>query len=238
MVSTGVTKVIRSILIDYDDTLNDTGVIFASKLDGLFNISGREVYREFMVNIHTKIIHLKLPERHSDWDFQWRLLFKHLREPYNKEKAELLNQRFKEASEAVLDRPLLFPDAITFLDGLASAGYILCLSSGRRSEEKAEVIKRMCGKDYFMYTLGSEVVGYEKLELAYYEGALKIVGSSAEETLSIGDNILSDIYPAKAVGMRTMWLNRRKETPPTDPKMIPDCEVFDLTSALNLILKT
>jgi len=228
---------IRSILIDYDETLNDTEAVFASKLDGLLSIGGQEVYREFLFNIHMKIIHQKFPEKHDDWDFQWRLLFKYLGEPYNKEKAELLNQRFKEASKAVLDSPMLFPDAITFLDGLASAGYILCLSSGMKSKEKAEGIKRTVGKDYFMYTLGSEVVGYNKREPAYYEGALKIVGSSPEETLSIGDNILLDIYPAKDVGIRTMWLNRRRETPPTDPKMTPDFEVVDLASALDLILK-
>ncbi len=228
---------IKSVLVDYDETLHDTESIFASKMDGIFNISGREVYRKFMYEVHMKVIHQKYPERHDDWNFQGKLLCKLLDEPYDQHKINLLSSRFKEASQAMLDSPILFTDTHNFLESLTNAGYMLSLSSGKKSKEKAAGIKRILGKDYFKFTLGSEVVGHDKLELAYYQGALKIVGSTPEETLSIGDNILIDIYPAKAVGIKTLWVNRQRMNPPEDPKMNPDFEVSDLTQALDVILK-
>lgn len=229
---------IRKILIDFDDTLHDTESVFASKLDGLLGLEGRELYRIYQFDIHRKIVHEQYPERHDDQDFHWRLLLQRLGEPCDSEKIDLLNSRFAEAFKAVLDGPKLFSDAIPFLERLIEMGYELCLSSGRNSYEKAQALRRAGGKQYFKYILGEEILELPKYKPAYYRKALRMMGSRAHETLSIGDSILNDIVPAKAVGMRTVWVNRRREEPPIDLKMIPDCEVEDLISALNYISHT
>jgi len=227
---------IRKILIDFDGTLHDTESVFASKLEGLFGLGGRELYQMYLFDIHKNIVHERYPDRHDDLDFHWRLLLQHLGEPYEKKKLDLLNARFKEASKAVLKISKLFPDAIPFLDRLTDAGYELYLSSGRDSQVKAEGLRKVGGRDYFTLILGEEVLGCYKQKPDYYRKALKVIGSSANEVISVGDTILTDIYPAKAVGIRTVWVNRKSEEPPTDAVTTPDYEVTDLYSALNYVL--
>lgn len=228
-------NMIKNILVDYDDTINNTRSIFISKFEGVFDLDGREVYHKFMRDIHMNIIHRKYPERHDDWEFQGKLLCEHLGLPYDQKKIDLLSKRFNEATRIILESPNLFSDAIEFLDGLAEAGLVLSLSSGNKSKEKAEVIKRVSGKYYFKYILGSEIVGHDKIKPEYYKESLKIIGASPQETLSIGDNLVIDIYPASAVGIRTLWLNRWRENEPSNPGMKPDYEATDLITALNII---
>jgi len=224
---------IRKILVDFDGTLHDTESVFASKLEGLFGPGGRELYQVYLFDIHRNIVHKRYPDRHDDLDFHWRLLLQHLGEPHDKEKLDLLNARFEEASKAVLEISKLFPDAIPFLDHLTDAGYELYLSSGRDSQVKAEGLRKVGGRDYFTLVFGEEVLGRYKHKPDYYRKALKAIGSSAEEAMSVGDTILTDIYPAKAVGIRTIWVNRTNEEPPTDPKMTPDHEVTNLITVLD-----
>ena len=53
--------------------------------------------------------------------------------------------------------------------------------------------------------------------------------------VSIGDTILTDIYPAKLVGIKTIWVNRNNEKTPTEPERTPDHETSNLTSALGFL---
>jgi putative hydrolase of the HAD superfamily len=228
---------IKNILVDYDDTINDTRLILASKFEGIFDLDGGEIYHKFMRDIHMDIIHKKYPKRHDDWEFQGRLLCEHLGLPYDNKKIDLLSKRFNEAQREILESPKFFSDAIDFLDGLAEEGFILSLSSGKQSKEKDEIINRVTGKHYFKYTLGSEVVGYDKIQPEYYKESLKIIEASPEETLSIGDNLDIDIYPAVEVGIKTLWLNRRQENENFNTGMKPDYEATDLNVALKIIKK-
>jgi len=228
---------IKNILVDYDDTINDTRSILASKFEGIFEVDGMEIYDKFMRDIHMNIIHRKYPERHDDWEFQGRLLCEYLGLPYDQKKIDLLSKKFNETQREIIESPKFFSDAIDFLDRLSEEGFILSLSSGHQSKEKAEIIKRVSGKQYFKYILGSEVVGYHKIQSEYYKESLKIIGAHPEETLSIGDNLEIDIYPAIEVGIRTLWLNRWRENEHFNPGIRPDYEATDLNAALDIIRK-
>ena len=227
---------IRTVLIDYDGTLHDTDSVFASKLDGLLGLEGGELYRIYLFEIHRKIVHERYPERHDDLELHWRLLLRYLGRPYDGDTVRLLNIRFQEAVEEALERPRFFPDALPFLEHLAEAGYRLVLSTGQNSLRKAEAVRRAGGRDYFHRVLGEEILGYLKNDPAYYREALRVIDARAEETVSVGDTILTDIYPAKAVGIGTIWVNRRGEEAPREPERTPDHEVPDLSSALERIL--
>lgn len=224
--------------MDFDDTLNDSGAIFASKLDGLFHTDGRRIYRIFMNEIHDSIVHKKNPEKHDDWDFQVKLLLKIIGEPYNNNKVKEFKQLFHEAAHEVLINPNLFPDAPRFLNCLSKAGFILCLSSGRHSMEKAELVKKITGINHFKHVLGPEVIGCDKIATEYYEKVLQILKIEPGETLSIGDRLILDIEPAKAVRIKTMWINRWGAKKPVNPQSTPDYEVKNLIEALDVINRT
>jgi FMN phosphatase YigB (HAD superfamily) len=49
------------------------------------------------------------------------------------------------------------------------------------------------------------------------------------------DTIVTDIYPAKVVGLKTVWVNRRAEKRPTEPERTPDYETSNLVSTLDLL---
>jgi len=53
--------------------------------------------------------------------------------------------------------------------------------------------------------------------------------------VSVGDTPLSDIRPARLVGVRTIWVNRNMEERPGDPEQAPDYEVVNLTEAVEII---
>ena len=101
--------------------------------------------------------------------------------------------------------------------------------------EKAEAITRVLGTNYFSNVLGEEILGCLKHEPLYYEEALRKLSWKAEDTVSIGDTILTDIYPARVVGMKTIWVNRRNEETPTELKGTPNHETPNLVSALDYL---
>lgn len=225
-----------NILIDFDGTLHDTESVYASKLDGLFGLDGRRLFHIFLFDIHRKVVHEHYPQRHDDLDLHWRLLLHRLGEPFDSDKANLLAARFKEADKAIIENPRLFHEVPLFLARVVKAGHRLCLSSGGgNSLEKAEAMTRVLGKNYFGNVVGEEIVGCLKHEPAYYEEALKKLSWKAKNTVSIGDTILTDIYPARMVGMKTVWVNRRDEKAPTELGRTPDYEAFNLISALDYL---
>jgi len=229
-------KIIKSelnILIDFDGTLHDTESVFALKLDGLFDINGRKLFDMYLIDIHRKIIHEHYPQRHDDLKFHWRLLLNKLREPINNDRLNLLVTRFEEANKSILEKPKLFDETPSFLKSLSQKGYRLCLSTGGgNSLKKAETMTRVLGTNYFDEVLGEETLGCLKHNPLYYKEALKKLDWKAKNTVSVGDSISTDIYPAKKTGLRTLWVNRRQEKPPTSPERVPTYEVTNLISAL------
>jgi HAD superfamily hydrolase (TIGR01549 family) len=225
------------ILVDFDGTLSNSDYVFASKLDGLFGMEGIRLYNTYLFEIHRKIIHMQYPNRHDDFNLHWSLLLSHLGIPYDDEKASLLSKKFEEAIESILVKPMIFPDVTNFLEEAIKKGCVLCLSTGENSKEKAEAIENALGKSYFHHVIGEDLLGYLKNNKAYYEEALRLLKWKAEATFSIGDTILTDILPAKEVGIRTIWVNRNNHNSPIDPEEKPDYESCNLSYALDFIEK-
>lgn len=71
----------------------------------------------------------------------------------------------------------------------------------------------------------SEALRVYKPQKAFYEKILAALSLQPEEVLFVGDSLTDDIYGPRQVGMKTCWVNRKKETLPVPP---PDYEVSDL----------
>ena len=122
--------------------------------------------------------------------------------------------------------------ALQVMKGL---GLSVCLSTGMDAEEKARTMVEVAGVDFFKHVFSESRLGFLKTEREYYLRALEIAGSHPTETVSIGDTPLSDIRPAKLVGIRTIWLNRIGEPPPTEIDQTADYEVETLEKAVELL---
>jgi len=230
-----MSQIVSNVLVDFDGTLHDTDLVYAARLDGLFGREGKTLYHMFLFDIHRRVVHKRYPERHDDMDLHLRLLLEHLGEPYNSKNANLLASRFGAASEDVIKNPMFYPQAATFLDRAVKAGFKLCLSTGGGNTlQKADAVTRVLGS-YFSEVIGEELLGFQKHDPSYYREALRKLGWRAEETASVGDTLETDILPARAVGIGTIWLDRNSEAPASvDSKA--DYTAPDLLSALEYLL--
>ncbi|MFN8485449.1 MAG: HAD family hydrolase [Anaerolineae bacterium] len=58
----------------------------------------------------------------------------------------------------------------------------------------------------WLYVTSYETMHFAKPHPEYYLEILDRIGRNAERCLMVGDNLVNDIAPAKAVGMRTFWV--------------------------------
>lgn len=73
----------------------------------------------------------------------------------------------------------------------------------------------------------SGVVGIYKPDRGLYQAALNAIGTKPDQTLMVGDSLDKDCAPARALGMRTVWLRHREaEDPPSS--MAGDFTIRDL----------
>ena len=86
----------------------------------------------------------------------------------------------------------------------------------------------------FDYVFGEDSLGFIKSSSNYYKKAIIISGADPEFTASIGDTISTDVIPAKEVGLKTIWINRKGNIN-KNYKSDPDCEVRDLNEAFECI---
>ncbi len=226
---------ITTALIDYDGTLHDYDTVLTRSLDGILGLRGEELYHIYVYPVHRAIVHTGHLDRHDDTMFHCELIFEHLGRPFDPEVAELIVRRFNEAAERAREDPIYFPEAIQALDDVKDMGIKMCLSTGRDAEEKAKTLTRVTGSRHFTHVFSETALGVLKTEPEYYVRALDITGSEPKETVSIGDTPLSDIRPARMVGINTIWLNRRGEPGPDAGDQTADHEVEDLRQAVQLI---
>lgn len=226
---------IKTVFIDYDGTIHDWDTIITRGFDGILNLRGEELYRIWVYEVHRAIIHAHHLDRHDDVKFHCKLLFKHLDVPFDQEKTTLICKKFNEASTQARTNPIYFPDVIPTLQMMKNLGMKPCLSTGTGAEKKAETLEKSTGTFFFDHVFSEKIIGYLKTEPEYYRRALEKSGSEPSETVSIGDTPLSDIRPAKMVGIKTIWLNRRDDPAPNDPGQTADHEVKNLLEAVRLL---
>ena len=222
----------KTLLIDYDNTLHDSDARFFAAWDGILGLSGKQLWQLYLT-VHREVIHRLYPERHDDADFQCRLIFERLGQPYDEVVAERIVRGYREAEEACWLDPTPYPDTIAFLNAVKERGYRLCLATGQHAQEKAKAMNKLGSKRYFDGIFGEDMVGRIKADPEYYRRVLAACQATPEETAVIGDSLPNDIIPAHTVGIRTIWVNRCGEDPPSQAR--PEHTVASLTEALKYL---
>lgn len=226
---------IRTVLIDYDGTLHDADSILRDSLDGILELNGGELYHIYLHEIHRGIVHRYYPEMHDDLMFHCELIFRHLKRPFEAPTASLFCRRFMEAEERSWRDPIYFDDVLPALKMMKGGSLRLYLSTGRDAEGKAEALERYARMELFDGVFSEPSIGHLKSKPEYYREALRRSGSMAEEVVSIGDSPMTDIGPAKSIGITTIWVNRRGEPLPGLEEFKPSYETRDLLEAARLI---
>ncbi|MCU1309935.1 MAG: haloacid dehalogenase, type, partial [Candidatus Angelobacter sp.] len=92
----------------------------------------------------------------------------------------------------------------------------------------------------FDHVITAQQVGSYKPSHRNFETALKRIGLPKEKVLHVAESIYHDVVPAQALGIRTVWVNRRASRDGLGASKTavatPDLEVSDLKSFADLAL--
>lgn len=90
---------------------------------------------------------------------------------------------------------------------------------------------------YFSFIISSWDYQILKPDIKLFQIAVKQTGYNASETVMVGDRLDNDIFPAKTIGMKTIWIKQgfgRMQNPRTE-EYLPDIEVEALSELLNIL---
>jgi len=94
----------------------------------------------------------------------------------------------------------------------------------------------------FDHVITAQQVGAYKPDISVFERALQIINVEKESIVHVAQSLFHDIAPARDLGLRTVWVNRRKgqegwgATPPAN--VHPHMEVPDLKSFMSQMVQT
>ena len=142
--------------------------------------------------------------------------------------------KFKEVAPYRTELETLYPQAEEVLKTLSEKyklGIIANQPEGLNERlEKFGILK------YFSYVISSADVGILKPDYRIFKHALETAGCKGEDAFMIGDRIDNDIIPAKALGMKTVWIKQgfgALQTPMSKDSK-PDYTVHNLSELLKI----
>ncbi len=98
-----------------------------------------------------------------------------------------------------------YSDVHCTLAALRQHGYKLGIIANQKPGT-AERLDAWGMLQYFDVIAASAEMGYAKPDKEIYEKAFELAGCIAQESVMVGDRLDNDIIPAKAIGMRTVWV--------------------------------
>ncbi|MBM3698910.1 MAG: HAD family hydrolase [Actinobacteria bacterium] len=136
----------------------------------------------------------------------------------------------------------LFNDNDQYQDGreclikLKQAGFRIGIVANQ-PKSSADRLKQDDLMKYIDFLGISAIVGFEKPDPAFFKLAIEELALAAEEIIHIGNRIDTDVRPAKALGMKTVWVRRGEANPEPskDELAAADITVSDLKSLPELI---
>jgi FMN phosphatase YigB (HAD superfamily) len=129
----------------------------------------------------------------------------------------------------------LMPDAIPFLEAISGKAVVALVAN-----QEAGVVDDLTrdGVAPFVDIWGiSAIVGLEKPSPELFEWALAEAGVPASEAVHIGNRLDTDVRPARAVGLGTVWVVRGEAPvhPTAEQRAEPDLTVDSLVGLAELL---
>jgi FMN phosphatase YigB (HAD superfamily) len=98
-----------------------------------------------------------------------------------------------------------YPDALPCLHQLQTAGIKVGIS-GNQPEQTEQILRRL--ELPLDYLASSATWGVEKPDLAFFKRILELTQLEPHEIAYVGDRLDNDVLPAKAIGMKAVFLER------------------------------
>jgi len=133
----------------------------------------------------------------------------------------------------------LHADVRPCLETLAAAGYRLGVIANQPSEVRRAMIRDgLTG--YFEFLGVSDDLGLEKPDPRIFARAVEAIGADPSACVMVGDRLDHDVRPAKAAGMRAVWMLRGEAPERPSPEQLDEPDAWvrtlaDLPSALEAI---
>jgi putative hydrolase of the HAD superfamily len=127
---------------------------------------------------------------------------------------------------------ILYDDALYCLDEVSKL-FPLALCTNGAPDLQREKIESTRIARYFKEIIVSGEAGYSKPDPRIYEMVLSRLAVRPEFTWNIGDSLERDIAGAKAVNLKTVWINRHGTI--RDESIIPDLEISNLRQLVTFV---
>lgn len=114
-----------------------------------------------------------------------------------------------------------FPGAISLLQQLRGWGVRLALITNGAADAQTAKLERFRLRPYFNSIVIEGLFGTGKPDPHVFHHTLAALGTAPEQTWMIGDNLAFDIAPAHALGMTTIWYDKRRTGLPKDAPVQP-----------------
>lgn len=128
---------------------------------------------------------------------------------------------------------LAVPGAYEVLEQLKKHCRVYVVTNGLKDSQYTRIAKAGMEK-FFDGVFISGEIGYRKPERAYFEHVFQVIeGFELNKTLMVGDNLITDIGGAAAVGLDTCWFS---DMPlPAESAVVPTYHIHTLSELLNII---
>lgn len=133
--------------------------------------------------------------------------------------AEMAPQFSAYMSEAYRPKIQVPESAHVLLELLKNAGYVLGMVSNREASFKEDMQKQKLACYFQFFLAGGEINSF-KPDPLIFERALELAGTSAHETLYVGDNYFADIIGARRAGLMPVLYDPGRLFPEADCAII------------------
>ena len=108
----------------------------------------------------------------------------------------------------------LEPDAVPMLEALRESGCRLGIVSNAADDDDVQtLVDNAQLRPYFDFILTSAKVGVRKPSPRIFEAALAFWKARPEQVVMVGDTVTADIAGANRLGIASVWITRRADTP-------------------------
>jgi putative hydrolase of the HAD superfamily len=130
----------------------------------------------------------------------------------------------------------LYPDVLPLLESLHGQVPIGVLAN--QEAAVVDALRRDGVADYIDIWGVSAIVGHEKPSPELFRWAMSQAGAAPEQTVHVGNRLDTDVRPAKALGIRTVWVTRGEAPDRPTPEQLaePDVVVTSLEGLADTLL--
>jgi putative hydrolase of the HAD superfamily len=153
---------------------------------------------------------------------------------------EVIQEIERVYADSIFDYPpVLHPDALVTLQGVAGLGLRLGLISNTGMTPGVtfrELLGQQGALDFFDVLTFSDEVKLTKPSCEIFGITLRSLTAAPSQTVHVGDHVKNDVEGAKRCGLRTVWIEGFYEREdPSDPNSQPDISVGGLGEVLGAI---